>query len=130
MIKLIGKLACKLGFHNYQRKRIKVVGRRAVYFPHMGVREVWHREAVCTRCGEWNAWAFPSNELGDWISGGKVKLPPTEYFYERAMKRSAEIKAGLDTPPNMLEGRTLRLDPCRGCTKSGAACHNCKFGGP
>lgn len=25
---------------------------------------------------------------------GKMKLPPTEYFYNRAMKRSAELKAG------------------------------------
>lgn len=106
----------------------------------------------------------------------RVVLPASDYFYDRAMKRSAEIKAGIgSTPvvdskfearfkalqerydelekrlaarereernkmpdmsarepkvPNMLEGRKLNLDPCRGCQRSGSFCHVCKYGGP
>jgi hypothetical protein len=44
-------------------------------------------------------------------------------------KSAAELmrEAGV---PNMLEGRTLTLDPCRGCQRGGPACHVCEHGGP
>jgi hypothetical protein len=70
---VMNNLKCKLGFHAYRRQRIKIVGKKAVYRPYMGVREVWCMEMVCSRCGEWNLRAFPRNELGAYISGGYKK---------------------------------------------------------
>lgn len=87
-----------------------------------------HCERASDMVSKWPAWK--KNLLGNSPTRRtpRLVLPPSDYFYDRAMKRSAEIKARSAAEimqeagvPNMLESRTLKFN-CQGAATGRTSC--------